>query len=72
MFGLIPHDRDETVTYESLKRNADNSFQFYRIMKSSKPSSPVQPKKMHGTAYFKQRGCFEQVSGDTGTINNCP
>ena len=72
LFGLTPRDRDETVTYESRKRGADNSLQFDRIMKSSKASSPFQPKKLHGTAYFKQRGCFEQVSVDTGTRNNCP
>ena len=45
LFGLTPRDRDETVTYESRKRGANNSFQFDRIMKTSKPSSPVQPKK---------------------------
>ena len=49
------YDRDETVTYESRKRSMDNSFQFDRIMKSSKPSSPTVP-KLNGTAYFKQKG----------------
>ena len=62
LFGLTPRDRDETVTNETRKRGVYNSFQFDRIMETSKFSSPVQPKKMHGTAYFKQRGCFEQVS----------
>ena len=38
-----PADRDETVTYESRKRRADNSLQFDRIMKSSKPSLAAAP-----------------------------
>ena len=71
LFGLTPRDRDKTVTYESRKTGADNSLQFDRIIKSSKLSSPVQQKRLHGTAYFNQRGYFEQVSVDTGTRNNC-
>ena len=71
MFGLTPGDRDYNFTYKSRKRGAGNSLQFDRIVKSSKPS-PVQLKKFHGTAYFKQRGYFEQVSIDIGTRNNSP
>ena len=41
-------------------------------MKLSKPSSHTVPKLLNGTAYFKQKGYFEQVSIDIGTKNNCP
>ena len=57
---------------EDRKRGADNSFQFDRIMKSSKPLSPTVPKLLNGTAYLKQKGYFEQDSIDIGSRNNCP
>ena len=55
LFNYSPRDRDESVTYESRKRGAGNSFQFDRIMKSGKPSSPTVPKLLHGTTCFKHR-----------------
>ena len=79
LFNYSQCDRDEIVAYESWKRGVDNSFQFNRIMKSSKPSSPTVPKLLNGTAYPKQKGYFEQVSIDIeqvsidiGTRNNYP
>ena len=72
LFNYSPRDRNETVTYESQKRHVDNSFQFDRIMKSSKPSSPTAPKLLNGTVYFKQKGNFEQLYIEMGTKNNCP
>ena len=46
------HGRDEILTLETRKRGADNAIQFERIVKCSKPLSPVLPKKLHGTALF--------------------
>ena len=71
LFNYSPDDRNETLTYKSWKRGVDNSFQFDRVMKSSKPFSPIVPKLLDDTAYFKQKGYFEQVSYDIGTSNNC-
>ena len=72
LFNYSPCDRDEAVTYESRKRGVDNSFQFDRIMKSSKPSPPTFPKLLNSTAYFEQKGCFEQLYIDIETRNNYP
>ena len=44
--------RDEILTLETRKRGADNAIQFERIVKCSKPSSPVLPKKLYGAALF--------------------
>ena len=68
-----PANRDETVTYESRKTGADNSLQFNRIMKSSKPSLAASPsnKLLNSTAYFK-KGYFDEVSISIETRNNCP
>ena len=65
-----PGDRNETVTCESRKRGADNSLQFDRIMKSSKPSLAAVPsnKLLNGIPYFK-KGYFDEVSLDIGTRN---
>ena len=54
-----PQDRDETVIFKSWKRDAGNSFQFDRIIKSSKPSSPTVSKLLNGTGFFKQKVYFE-------------
>ena len=67
-----PRDRDEIVTYESRKRGEDNSFLFDSIMKSSKPSLATVPKLLNGTAYFKQKGYFEQPHIEIVARNNCP
>ena len=72
LFNYSPSDRDETVTLESRKGGADNSFQSDRIMKSSKPPSPTVPKLLNGTTYFKQKSYFEQPCIDINTRNNCP
>lgn len=70
--SVAPSDnRNEVVTIGSRKRNADNSFQFDRVMKGSKGSSPALSRKLHGTAFFKKKGYFEEVSIDIGTMNNC-
>ena len=71
IFVAPSHNRNEVVTIGSRKRNADNSFQFDRVMKGSKPSSPALSRKLHGTALFKKKGYFEEVSIDIGTMNNC-
>ena len=63
------NNRDEIVTYESRKRGPDNSFQFDRIMKSSRPSNAV-PKLLNCTPYFK-KGPHDEPSIDIGTRNNC-
>ena len=63
-------NRDEIVAYESRKREPDNSFQFDRIMKSSRPSNTV-PKLLNGTPYFR-KGPYDEPSIDIGTRNNCP
>ena len=55
LFNYSPCDNDETVTYESRKRDTNNSFQFDRIIKLIKPSSPTVPKLLNGTAYFSKR-----------------
>ena len=55
LFAIMPlANRDETITYKSRKRGADNSLQFDRIMKSSKPSLAAAPsnKLFNGTMYF--------------------
>ena len=72
LFNYSPRGWDETVTYESWKRGADNSFQPDRIMKSSKPSSPTVLKLLNGTTCFKQKSYFEQLYIEIGTRNNCP
>ena len=72
LFNYSPRDRDEAITYESQKGAVDNSFQFDKIIKSSKPYSPTVPKLLNSTAYFNQMGYFQQVSIDIGTRNNCP
>ena len=56
-----PRYRDKTVIYESRESGANNSLQFDRIMKSSKPSLPVLPKKLNGTACFKQKGYLDKI-----------
>ena len=72
LFNYSPRDRDEAVTNKSRKRGVDNSFQFDRIMKSSKPSSPTFPKLLNSTAYFEQKGYFEQLYIDIETIESIP
>ena len=60
------------MTYESKKRGADNSLQFDRIMKYSKPSPLTTAHKLlNGTPYFKKEH-FDEVSIIIGTRNNCP
>ena len=63
------NNRDEIVSYESRKRGPDNSLQFDRIMKSSRPSTTV-PKLLNCTLYFK-KGPYDEASIDIGTRNNC-
>ena len=71
LFDVGSANRDEYVTAESRKRGADNTFQFDRIMKCSRPSATKQVKKLHGTPYFKVKGYFEEKNLDIGERNNC-
>ena len=40
-------------------------------MKCSRPSANEQVKKLHGTPYFKVKGCFVEENLDIGERNNC-
>ena len=68
-FFFAPNkNRDEILTIESRKRGPDNSLQFDRITKASRPFT--LPKLFNGSLYFK-KGPFEEVNIDIGTKKNC-
>ena len=71
LFDVSSSNRDDYVTAESRKRGADNSLQFDRIMKCSRSSASGEVKnKLHGTPYFKAKGCFKEENLDIGERNN--
>ena len=71
-FYVSSPSRDEYVTVESRKRGPDNSLQFDRIMKCSRPSASGEVrKKLHGAPYFKVKGYSEEENRDIGERNNC-
>ena len=70
LFDVGSANRDEYVTV-STKRGADNTFQFDRIMKCSRPSATKQVRKLHVPPYFKVKGYFENENLDKGERNNC-
>ena len=66
--GQKHSNKDGIFAMESRKKCPDNSFQLDRIMKMSKPSS--DPKTLHGTPVFAEKGYFEEESLDIGVKNN--
>ena len=70
LFDVGSGNRDNSVTFESRKRGADNKFE-HKIMKCSRPSANKQVKKLHGTPYFKVKGYFEEENLNIGERNNC-
>ena len=70
LFDVGSGNRDNSITFESRKRGADNKFE-HKIMKCSRPSANKQVKKLHGTPYFKVKGYFEEENLDIGERNNC-
>ena len=65
-------NRDEIITYESRKRNADNSLQVDRIMKVSRPSDYLSEALLNRVSYFLKKGFFEQSISNIAGRNNCP
>ena len=66
LFDVGSANRDEYITVESRKRDADNTFQFNRIMKCSRLSTTKQVKNLHGTPYLKVKGYFKEENLDIG------
>ena len=71
LFDVGSGNRDDSVTFESRKRGADNKFEHNKIMKCSRPSANKQVKKLHGTPYFKVKRYFEEENLDIGERNSC-
>ena len=71
VFDVRSGNREDYITFESRKRGADNNFEYNKIMKCSRPSANKQVTKLHGTPYFKVKGCFKEENLDVGERNNC-
>ena len=71
LFDVGSGNRDDSITFESRKRGADNKFEHNKIMKCSRPSANKQVKKLHGTPYFKVKRYFEEENLDIGERNSC-
>ena len=70
LFDVGSGNRDNSITFESRKRDADNKFE-HKIMKYSRPLGNKKVNKLHGTPYFKVKGYFEEENLDIGERSNC-